>query len=299
MDFTKFVRELRDWPFDSMIRSECFFDELATFFRQEGIGFTLQEVVLKPHPEKGLELIAPVRQMSLLVVPVPLAVFSAAQSRQTVFCIPAASSSLLYLYEDRWRSQPEYWQARLRVRLGKGRRIFARKCHLIRPDAVAMREFLQKNHTYGVTRSRCRYALTDEQGRWLAAATFSAPRWMDRGGERVQSWEWIRYASLPDLTVVGGMSRLLAAFVEEVHPQEVMTYADLEWSPGAAYEKMGFEAVSHRPGVVYCVCPTDWSRHSLSKIQNDRRYRSDGHQMASWPRIQNLGSVKYLRRYPF
>jgi len=47
------------------------------------------------------------------------------------------------------------------------------------------------------------------------------------------------------------MGKLLQAFIEDVHPDDIMTYADLSWPDGGdAYRTLGFieEAVVERGG---------------------------------------------------
>lgn len=142
------------------------------------------------------------------------------------------------------------------------RTIYARNCELRRIDKSAASAFLSAHHRLGDTGARHRYGLYVRrttgagemalpEGTLVAVATFSnARRW--RKGERVvSSYEWIRYASLTGVRVVGGMGRLLQAFVGEVHPDDVMTYADLSWPDGGeVYEILGFtpECVVERPG---------------------------------------------------
>lgn len=76
----------------------------------------------------------------------------------------------------------------------------------------------------------------------VAVAVFSnARRWKKDTGT-VSSYEWIRYCSLSGYRVVGGMSRLLKHFVEEVGPDDIMSYADADYPDGGeAYRTLGFE----------------------------------------------------------
>ena len=76
----------------------------------------------------------------------------------------------------------------------------------------------------------------------MAVATFSnARRWL-KGGNVVRSHEWIRYASLEGTRVTGGMGKLLQTFIDDVHPDDVMTYADAAWPDGGeVYRLLGFK----------------------------------------------------------
>lgn len=281
----------------------------------EGLSFQERRFVLRADRQLGLQLEVDGCSLSsslFVLVPVPVETFVLGIVQVPVFCLHPATGATsapnvlgqsdigaqaVYLYEDRWWHNTDFWKDRLRVRFGKASRIFARNCRVIQPEPAVVQEFLAQCHTYGTTKCKHRFALEDHQGRVVAVATFSSPRPMMRGAERVESWEWVRYASLPSLVVVGGMSRLLSAFERAVHPQEVMTYADLEWSAGQAYRNLGFEAVDRREAVSFWVNPDDWSRHSLTKITNDRTYRGTVVDFDRGVTIQNLGSEKFLKRY--
>ena len=78
------------------------------------------------------------------------------------------------------------------------------------------------------------------EGALVAVAMFSAPRPMERGSKVVQSYEWVRYASIGNYRVVGGMGKLMSFFIGKLSPDEIMSYADKDWSDGDVYKKLGF-----------------------------------------------------------
>ncbi|MCQ2163494.1 MAG: hypothetical protein MJY86_09505 [Bacteroidales bacterium] len=127
-------------------------------------------------------------------------------------------------------------------------RIYARNCEVRRITKEAAEPFFAANHQLGYTRCRYLYGLfvsragTDALpvGTLVAAAGFSNPRKWVKDGQEVRSSEWVRYASLKGLGVDGGMGKTLKAFIEEVHPDDVMSYADASWSDGDVYRKLGF-----------------------------------------------------------
>ena len=103
------------------------------------------------------------------------------------------------------------------------------------------------------------------EGTLIAVATFSnARRWVKEGKE-IRSYEWTRYASLPDLRVSGGMGKMLKAFIKEVHPDDIMSYADLEWSEGKVYERLGFEAETRKEPVTFTIDPQTWERTAIRR----------------------------------
>lgn len=130
--------------------------------------------------------------------------------------------------------------------------IFARNCRVERipkPEAAA---FLDANHRLGSTGGRYFYGLFVErstgaseshvkEGTLAAVAVFSNARRWEKEGQVIRSYEWIRYASLKGLRVTGGMGKLLNAFISEIRPDDIMSYADTEYPDGGdAYRQLGF-----------------------------------------------------------
>lgn len=111
------------------------------------------------------------------------------------------------------------------------KRIYARNCEVRRIDRTVAEPFLQSFHRLGYTRCRHLYGLYVTRGEdiplgtLVAVAGFSAPRIWRKGERDIRSCEWVRYASLEGIGVDGGMGKLLKAFIEDVRPDDVMSYA--------------------------------------------------------------------------
>lgn len=247
----------------------------------------------------------------------------------TVELVPAGSplpewpgetvTDKVFLFEDRWWSARQLVQERILARLERFRSIFARKCKVISGrgnPAVAeqVREFLHRHHSYSSAKCRYRYAL-EYEGEIVAVSTFSQGRPMVRKiGSLLQnvpkeeqenaeivifdSYEWVRYASLPGVRVVGGMGRMLNAFIEERYsriepgtPLEVMTYSDSEWGNGQVYEKLGFKYAADRPPVEYFVHKKTFVRYSQRLYEKQLQAGALPEEFYS---IRNLGSKKFL-----
>ncbi|MBR2065040.1 MAG: hypothetical protein IJ971_10145 [Bacteroidales bacterium] len=103
-------------------------------------------------------------------------------------------------------------------------------------------------------------------GNLIAVATFSnARRWI-KDGKEISSYEWTRYASLPGMRVSGGMGKLLKAFINDVHPDDIMSYADLEWSEGSVYKALGFRAELGKEPVDFVVDGQTWERSAMRSL---------------------------------
>ena len=239
----------------------------------------------------------------LAAVIVPLDFFSSGGTSERLISAGAAISGWtaadrMFLYEDRWRNSGPAVRAMMRVRMGQGLRVFARNCEVraITPEAAA--SFLQRNHVYGSARARYRLGLfrirstgnaeagMDQTPGMVAVATFSDGRRREDG---TVSYEWVRYASVQGARVVGGMGRLLDAFVATVGdgtPMDVMTYADLEWYDGRSYLRLGFKPCGDR-APVWFLCRPGCSGRQICRTEAAVD-EEDG------VKICNLGSRKYV-----
>ena len=120
----------------------------------------------------------------------------------------------------------------------------------------------------------------------MAVATFSNARKWVKGDKTIRSYEWTRYASLPHVRLSGGMGRLLKAFIKDTQPDDIMSYADLEWSEGAVYTQLGFELEGRKDPVAFEI-DASWQRIPIK----DPCYSGAANGGKGY--FQNLGSNKY------
>lgn len=205
----------------------------------------------------------------------------------------------LIITEDRWYSQDQMMRSRLLAHLQIYVQIYARNCEVRKIDKATAAEFLATNHSYGDATCRYRYGLflrrytghtcdavqdRPQPGDLVAVATFSNGRKWIKGDKTIRSYEWTRYASLPGVRLSGGMGRILKTFIEDVKPDDIMTYADLEWSEGKVYEALGFEFEDTKGPVMFSVDCKTWQRTAHGKTNSiETEYRF----------FRNFGSNKY------
>lgn len=203
----------------------------------------------------------------------------------------------LVIAEDRWKSQTTTIRKRLLSHLEIFTQVYARNCEVRKIDKKTAAEFLSANHSYSDASCRYRYGLYLKRhtghnadtvnitsGTLVAVATFSNARKWIKGNKTIRSYEWTRYASLPDVRLSGGMGKLLKIFINEVNPDDIMTYADLEWSEGKVYETLGFTLEGIKDPVMFSICKDTWKRTAITgqgQISSDIVY------------FQNFGSNKY------
>ena len=185
--------------------------------------------------------------------------------------------------EDRWHLRQSMMQSRLLAHLYIFTQIYARNCEVRKIDKRAAEEFLSMYHSYGDASCRYRYGLFLKRhtghnagsasilpGTLVAVATFSNARKWIKGDKTILSYEWTRYASLPGVRLSGGMGKLLNAFIEDVKPDDIMTYADLEWSEGKVYEQLGFALEGFKEPVTFCVDTMSWRRSPIKSGMTGR-----------------------------
>ena len=218
----------------------------------------------------------------------------------------------LIISEDRWHTQGEMMKSRILAHLEVFSPVYARNCEVRRIDRSLAKEFLDANHSYGYATCKYCYGMflkrhtghiaqqiesrgnTVEKtgypapGTLVAVATFSNARKWAKGDKTIRSYEWTRYASLPDIRLSGGMGRMLKTFIKEVQPDDIMSYADLEWSAGDVYAQLGFELEGVKSPVMFSIDTETWKRTPIKQ-----EISQEGPTNAPLKYFQNLGSNKY------
>ena len=85
------------------------------------------------------------------------------------------------------------------------------------------------------------------------------------------------------------MGKMLKHFIKETDPDDIMSYADLEWSEGNAYEMLGFKLEGVKKPVVFKV---DASLERLP-VKTETTECTSLQETAGSLYFQNLGSNKY------
>ena len=203
------------------------------------------------------------------------AVAASEAARSCIRQISMGGGYPVIITEDRWDSQQDMIRARLLAHLEVFSQAFARNCEVRRIEKSQAREFLCACHSYGYATCKYCYGLFLKRhtghlagdslasGTLLAVATFSNARKWRKGDKEIRSYEWTRYASLPGMRISGGMGKMLKVFIDEVGPDDIMSYADMEWSEGKVYESLGFRLEGQKDPVLFSVDPDTWTRSPI------------------------------------
>lgn len=293
-----------------------FIEEISDLFTGNRIGFHIED-------HNGIRVFRAlgkdsngISRNTVTIIPVPLTarnIEEAAWQSTAVRDVIRKYNGAITVVQDRWQTSRKTISYRLLAHLGIFRGIFARDCEVRKISRAEADRFLEQCHSYGGAKSRYCYGIflkrdrvrlnntTDSaltavtQGTMVAAAEFSnARRWI-KSDKEIRSYEWIRYASIPDVRINGGMGKVMKHFIADVHPDDIMSYADLEWSDGQAYTRMGFVLEGEKSPVTFMIDTESMERRTVGKDTSavDRQYDNTAVRNADKRYFQNFGSLKY------
>jgi hypothetical protein len=213
---------------------------------------------------------------------------------------------LIHLHEDVWRTQQNLVKSRILSLLGRFKKINGRHCFVERIDKNYSSKFLNNNHLQNSVKAKFQYGLflksqysekflgikpsQNPENILVAVATFSGGRAMkfgERAGQR--SYELLRFASLAGYVVVGGLDKLLQEFIKEHQPDDIMTYADADWSDGRSYKVLGFDEMGMIPPQEFWINPVTFERISGGNVAENK---------SIFFKTYNAGSIKFIKFIP-
>jgi hypothetical protein len=155
--------------------------------------------------------------------------------RQTI----EANLQLINLWEDVWINSRKQVLYRIGSLLGLNKKVFGRKTSFRILCKEEASDFFNLYHLQGSAKAKYTMCLTYED-EVVAAASFSEPLNMTRKSPGYTSAELIRFACKGDITVIGGLTKLIKKFADQFKPSDIMSYADRDWSLGKGYDSTGF-----------------------------------------------------------
>lgn len=260
------------------------------------------------------------KSLSMVLVPIssntlPMPAFSKTSTQE-------AHDSTFFVYEDRWRGALAATQGRILAKLGRFRKIHGRLCNVVCLDNCArygmtpevftskVQRFLEHWHTYGFLKKQSNYLLLYKQD--IVAAAQFMHTFKPADTDAIESFEWTRYASLPDSRIVGGMGKILKRFSIDVARKvphrtnkarqiEIMSYSDNEWGSGEVYSKLGFNRAGYIEPITFHIEPYSWKRlnprqweETTAIILAQAKSESEIVQkLNEYAVISNLGSIKW------
>ena len=143
---------------------------------------------------------------------------------------------LITIFEDEWKYKNQIVKGYLKSILSKKITLGARKCTVSRTDPE---DFLNENHLQGAGPKGLNYSLIFD-GKIVATAVFIKAPAFKRKSILGTVYELTRYCVNPEQSVIGGVSRLIKAFLNDNKCEAIVSYSDNRWSVGNLYKASGF-----------------------------------------------------------
>ena len=246
----------------------AFIYEIITFVRKNYSGKICSKRILT---DKYEHIFICEKQIVFLLISLPTSNFT---NLQKMFfqnlSITAAEQNLqlLIIWEDNWIVKQDVIRWRILSHLGKFVSIHGRLCCAKRIIKAQADVFLLQNHLHSSPHAKYKYGLFF-QNQLVAVATFSGSRSIERDGTVYRSYELVRFANFQNFIVVGGIGKLVAYFAAEQNPDDIMSYADADWSLGRSYEKLGFHFIEYTAPQKFYINVETYQRYYPKKISQE------------------------------
>lgn len=159
---------------------------------------------------------------------------------------------IIHIWEDDWKYKKEIVCSRINNILNKSLLIYARKCEVLEiVDNKEVSEFMESNHLQGKVNSKVKLGLYNNS-KLVSVMTFGSLRKNLGRSNIVDNYELLRFCNLKNISVIGGASKLLKFFIKNYNPNNIISYASIDWSDGKLYTNLGFDFVHKtRPNYFY------------------------------------------------
>lgn len=173
---------------------------------------------------------------------------------------------LIHIWEPDWYNKKEILKSMIAQICGKTKNIiYARKTSIKEIDRVEANRFLELNHLQGQAVGKHHYGLF-YQDELVSVMTFSKLRKATGLTHKEGSYELLRFCNKLNYSVVGGASKLFNFFIRSRNPQEIITYANRDWSIGQLYTNLNMTFTGYTPpGYFYVKSRYKYSRFQFQK----------------------------------
>ncbi len=206
-----------------------------------------------------------------------------------------AGIKLLQIFENEWIDKNSLIKSIIKHKLNiNSNKIYARSLSIRSASRDEAIEFYSINHLQG-SRDGIHYAALNGN-KILAMMSFCS--------HQEYQFELLRYAVATDCSVVGGASRLLAAFVHDHSPKSLLSYADRRYSDGNLYKTLGFNLINITdPGYYYVKGSKVFRRQQFQKhklatrLENFNESLSEPANMFAngYRRLWDAGHYKFVK----
>lgn len=195
------------------------------------------------------------------------------------------NSRNIHIFEDLWHTHQGIIASKINWHANLHDKIDARKCSVMTIGENDAIQFMDRNHLMNHAKAKYYYALIHEK-QILAVAGFSHGRKMHRLPEGKLGYELVRFATIPNVSITGGLSKLISKFAVDHQPGDLMTYVDPLNGEIHGLTKLGFKETERTKPIILHVNTSTHERVHANK--NKDKDVID---------FYNLGNVKLVKTF--
>lgn len=215
--------------------------------------------------------------------------------QKTIMC-EQQDIRLMHIFEDEWLQKPEVVKSMIKSALGVyDKRYYARKLELYKPTFQEAKEFFNHNHIQGYSAASYYLALKDGDT-IVQCVSIGKNRF-----KKNKDFELIRMASLLNVQVEGGFSRLIKNALKELKIGSIESYVDRRLFSGKGYRSSGWSIIGEsKPRYFYTDFERRFNRLMFTKGECLKRWPECGPEMTEIEmcrehrlyRIYDCGTIK-------
>lgn len=169
---------------------------------------------------------------------------------------------LIHITDSEWHNQNLIIKNILKSKLKLNKTVGARTCNIAEISNTEANHWFKQHHLQGNCPAHRSFALTKNK-EILLAVSIGKSRF-----NKHFDYELIRMCGSPDITVSGGLSRIMQHIKNQLNGAEILTYCDRSKSTARGYQAAGFELVrSTEPGYFWTDGTDIISRYRCQKNQ--------------------------------
>lgn len=210
---------------------------------------------------------------------------------------------LISIWEHEWMDvvQREKIKNLIKIKLGLGDKLYARKLKIKELTTNEEREFLNAHHLQNYTSSSHCYGLVDNSGNVKMLLSIKKSRY-----DKKFNYELIRLCSTGNEIIIGGLNKLMAHVDKNalLKNETILTYCDRRFGTGKGYISADFKEVGvSRPNYIWWKHKTFLPRgatmkKNLSKLLGDsfsyQLTEKENMNLNGWKKLSDAGNLKFV-----
>lgn len=168
--------------------------------------------------------------------------------------------TLLHIFDYQWVQNKNIVESMILHKIEKSNRIYARKCEIREVSTFDKKIFLEDNHLKGMCRSNINIGLY-YNNELIGLTCFSKSRF-----DKNFQWEIVRIAFKNNISITGGVSKMISYFIKCYNPDSMITYIDKTNSNGKFLEYSNFSYIGDsKPNYFYFKDLNVYDRNEFQK----------------------------------